>query len=282
MKPAPERQMQPLAAWSIDQRRRIDFVLTDIDDTLTTDGALAPDVLAAINDLRHADIRVIAVTGRPTYWAMPLLKLCRFDAVIAENGASAFWHGAQGLTQSWFYADAATRKEHRAALEKLVPVLQHRFPFLPVADDAPQRVGDLAFDIGENVVPRSDEEVAAIVQFIASQGCYATASSIHAHASLARFSKQVASAYVLSRVFGITDADACERCVFIGDSGNDAAMFAHYPQTIGVANVRKHLARLEVAPAYVTQQAYGAGFVEAAMHLLQAHQAAGATNISVR
>jgi HAD superfamily hydrolase (TIGR01484 family) len=282
MKPVQGRKMQALAAWPISQRRRIDFVLTDIDDTLTTDGALLPEVLAAINDLRSAGIRIIAVTGRPTYWAMPLLKLCRFDAVIAENGASAFWHDTQGRMQSWFYADAVTRKQHRAALEEFVPILQQRFPELPVADDAPQRVGDLAFDIGENVHPRDADEVAAIVQFIADQGFYATASSIHAHASLARFSKQVASQHVLESVFGIADAEACERCLFIGDSGNDAAMFAHYPYTVGVANISRHLARLDVAPAYVAQQACGAGFVETAQAVLNAQHAPEHHDISAR
>ncbi|KRB89032.1 HAD-IIB family hydrolase [Noviherbaspirillum sp. Root189] len=282
MKPVPGRQMQALATWPIDQRRQIDFVLTDIDDTLTTDGALLPEVLAAINDFRSIGIRVIAVTGRPTYWAMPLLKLCRFDAVIAENGASAFWDDAQGRLQSWFYADVSTRKQHRAALEEFVPVLQRRFPDLPVADDAPQRVGDLAFDIGENVQPRTTDDIAAIVQFITSHGFYATVSSIHAHASLAHFSKQIASAHVLESVFGIIDADACKRCLFIGDSGNDAAMFAHYPYTVGVANISKHLAWLDVAPAYVTQQACGAGFVEAARAVLAAHGIPEHKNISAQ
>lgn len=270
MKPIPGRQMQALAAWPVEQRRQIDFVLTDIDDTLTTDGALLPEVLTAINDLRSVGIRVIAVTGRPTYWAMPLLKLCRFDAVIAENGASAFWHDTHGRMQAWFYADASIRKQHRAALEKFIPVLQRRFPDLPVADDAPLRIGDLAFDIGENVHPRAADDVAAIVQFITDQGFCATASSIHAHASLARFSKQVASEHVLNSVFQVGDAEACRRCLFIGDSGNDAAMFAHYPYTVGVANIARHLARLDVVPAYVTQQPCGAGFVEAAREVLAA------------
>ena len=282
MKPVPGRQMQALATWPIDQRRQIDFVLTDIDDTLTTDGAILPEVLVAINDFRSVGIRVIAVTGRPTYWAMPLLKLCRFDAVIAENGASAFWHDEQGRMQTWFYADAATRKQHRAALEEFIPVLQRRFPDLPVADDAPQRIGDLAFDIGENVRPRTADEVGAIVQFIAEHGFYATASSIHAHASLAHFSKQIASQHVLENVFGILDADACKHCLFVGDSGNDAAMFAHYPYTVGVANISRHLGRLDVVPAYVTQQACGAGFVEVARAVLTAHRVLEPKNISAQ
>ncbi|RJF98083.1 HAD-IIB family hydrolase [Noviherbaspirillum saxi] len=267
-------KLRPLAEWPVEQRRQLCGVLTDIDDTLTTDGALTPEVLAAINSLREAGLRIIAVTGRPTYWAMPLLKLCRFDAVIAENGASAFWHDADGAMQSWFYADVATRRQHRARLEDFVPVLQQQFPDLPVADDAPQRVGDLAFDIGEHVPPRSAVEVEEIVRFIGASGFHTTASSIHVHASLVRFCKQASTDRILRMAFGIDDAAARDQFAFVGDSGNDAAMFAHFPFAIGVANIARHLGRIDIPPAYVTTQACGAGFVEAALAILSAHQTA--------
>ena len=262
--------MRPLADWPADERRRIRAVLTDIDDTLTTHGRLLPDVLAALERLRAAGLQLIAVTGRPTYWAMPLLRLCGFDAVIAENGASAFWLGNNGVMQSWFYADEATRRSHRSALEAFVPVLQRQFPQVPVAEDAPQRIGDLAFDIGENVPPLAAADVEALVAFIRSHGFFGTASSIHAHASLAEFCKQAASERVLREVFGIDDDTARAACVFVGDSGNDARMFAHYPHAIGVANVANHLAKLIVPPKYVTRASYGAGFVEVADAILGA------------
>lgn len=260
--------MRPLAEWPLEQRRILRGILTDIDDTLTTAGALTPQVLQALNDLRDAGLHVIAVTGRPTYWAMPLLKLCRFDAVIAENGASAFWNDDRRRMQSWFYADESARKRHRLALEALVPVLHARFPRLPVADDAPLRIGDLAFDIGENSPLLSEETIAGVLACIREQGFHATASSIHAHAAPMPFCKQAASERLLRDVFGISDEVACMHYAFIGDSGNDARMFAHYPQSVGVANVRRHLSRLEVRPAYVTVSEYGAGFVEVAESIL--------------
>jgi hydroxymethylpyrimidine pyrophosphatase-like HAD family hydrolase len=262
--------MKPLAEWPVEARLRMQGVLTDIDDTLTTEGRLEPAVLTALTELRDAGLRLVAVTGRPTYWALPLLRLCGFDALVAENGASAFWLDGGGRLQSWFYADAQTRRQHRQVLEEFAAVLCAQFPGLALAGDAPQRVGDLAFDIGENVPPRDPAEVDAILDFMRGRGLHATASSIHAHASLARFCKQEATARLLREAFGIDDASACATHVFIGDSGNDAAMFAHYPQSIGVANVRRHLARLAVPPAYVSHASFGAGFVEAAQALLAA------------
>ena len=59
-----------------------------------------------------------------------------------------------------------------------------------------------------------------------------------------------------------------ERYVFIGDSPNDAPMFAYFPHSVGVANVRRLAHRLEHAPAYVTDAAGGAGFAELAERLL--------------
>lgn len=262
--------MKPLAAWPPEQRRAVCGVLTDIDDTLTTEGRLTPEVLQALGALREAGLRLVAVTGRPTWWAQPLLKLCGFDALVAENGASAFWLDRGGALQSWFYAYAETRQRHRALLQEFVQEMAARFPDLPVADDAPQRVGDIAFDVGENGPARPSAEVDEIVGFIRARGLFALASSIHVHASLARFSKQETTARILAEAFGVDDAAARAGYVFIGDSGNDAAMFAHYPQAIGVANVARHLDRLPVPPAYVTQAACGAGFVEAAQALLAA------------
>lgn len=261
-------RMRPLAEWPLAERRAIRGILTDIDDTLTTHGRLTPAVLQSITDLRAAGIRLIAVTGRPTYWALPLLRLCGFDAVIAENGASAFWLDADGRQQSHFYADAPTRLQHRRTLEEFAAQLRRRFPHIPVADDAAMRVGDLAFDIGEHAPALSPDEVDSVLAFMRGHGFFAAASSIHAHASLAQFSKQATSERILHEVFGVDDTTAQRDYAFIGDSGNDASMFAHYPHAIGVANVTRFLDKLPVVPAYVTAGECGKGFVEMARAIL--------------
>jgi hypothetical protein len=50
--------------------------------------------------------------------------------------------------------------------------------------------------------------------------------------------------------------------VFVGDSPNDAPMFAAFPNAVGVANVRDCLDRLAHRPTWVTQAQGGLGFVE--------------------
>src|SRR6185436_1907557 len=72
-----------------DALRRVAGVLTDIDDTLTTDGAITPDALRALESLRHAGVPVIAVTGRPMGWSAPFARDWPLAAIVAENGAVA-------------------------------------------------------------------------------------------------------------------------------------------------------------------------------------------------
>jgi hypothetical protein len=73
---------------------------------------------------------------------------------------------------------------------------------------------------------------------------------------------------LLAEVFA-TNLDAeRERWVFVGDSPNDAPLFAYFPHSVGVANVRAFADRIVTLPAYVTAGEGGAGFAELAQALL--------------
>ena len=79
--------MRPLNTWPAQARRRITGVFTDIDDTLTTDGAITPDALGALANLKANGLHVIAITGRPVGWSEPFALNWPVDAIVAENGA---------------------------------------------------------------------------------------------------------------------------------------------------------------------------------------------------
>ena len=81
--------MKPLAIWPAASRRCIKGVLTDIDDTLTTDGVVGVDVLRALDALHARGISVIPITGRPVGWSEPFAAQWPVDAIVAENGAVA-------------------------------------------------------------------------------------------------------------------------------------------------------------------------------------------------
>ena len=103
------RTMTPLALWPAAARARIHGVLTDIDDTLTTEGAITPDALDALHRLRAAGLPVFAITGRPAGWSEGFALEWPVDAIVAENGAVALWRGANGDLCRDHLQDSATR-----------------------------------------------------------------------------------------------------------------------------------------------------------------------------
>ena len=94
-------------------RRAIRGVLTDIDDTLTTDGRLLPEAYAALERLRAAGLLVIPVTGRPAGWCDHIARMWPVDAVVGENGAFWFRHDAKARQ-----AREALRGERRGAAQR--------------------------------------------------------------------------------------------------------------------------------------------------------------------
>ena len=75
-------------AWSLGpQWAAVDWVLTDVDDTLTLHGRLPPQALVALAALREQGIEVIAVTGACAGWCDHIAHAWPVSAVIAENGA---------------------------------------------------------------------------------------------------------------------------------------------------------------------------------------------------
>jgi hydroxymethylpyrimidine pyrophosphatase-like HAD family hydrolase len=76
---------------------------------------------------------------------------------------------------------------------------------------------------------------------------------------------------LLETAFDLPAPEVNARCAFIGDSANDASLFAALPLSVGVANVQDALDRLPTPPAFICQNERGAGFVEFVQHVLAAH-----------
>jgi hydroxymethylpyrimidine pyrophosphatase-like HAD family hydrolase len=80
---------RPLAQAPREVLAAIQGVMTDIDDTLTRDGAIEPAALQALHALHEAGLPVIAITGRPMGWSEPFAAAWPVAAIVAENGAVA-------------------------------------------------------------------------------------------------------------------------------------------------------------------------------------------------
>ncbi len=261
--------MQPVARFPAEQRASIRFVLTDIDDTLTSDGRLGAAAYRALERLTQSGRHVVPVTGRPAGWCDMIARFWPVDAVVGENGAFYFRydHAARRMTRRYFVVESEREMAHRR-LDRLAAEILAAVPGARVAADQPYRVADLAIDYREDCGPLSVAEVNRIVALFEAAGATAKISSIHVNGWFGDYDK-LAMTHILFRELYDLDLDTARDAVaFIGDSPNDAPMFGHFPNSIAVANIRPHLARLGALPTYVTEAASGAGFVEFAEMLL--------------
>ena len=155
----------------------------------------------------------------------------------------------------------------RQRLQPLVAQIQQAFPDVELADDNGARWTDVTFDIGERRhLPK--ERVEQLRAFVQAHGARAMVSSVHLHATHQGDDKASGALRLLFLLCGLDSGAARVRAAFVGDSENDAACFACFRTTIGVANVAPWIGRLTVPPRYVTRAPMGQGFAELAAHLL--------------
>ena len=250
-------------------RRAIRGVLTDIDDTLSTHGRISSTAYAAMERLRDAGRLVIPITGRPAGWCDHIARMWPVDAVVGENGAFYMRHDEASHTLVRRFAlDEQTRSVNRERLAAIGERIVAAVPGSALASDQRYRESDLAIDYCEDVARLPRAAVDRIVEMMQVEGMTAKVSSIHVNGWFGNFDKLTTTRTALTETFGI-DLDAeRERFVFVGDSPNDAPMFAFFPNAVGVANVREFTDRIVTLPAYVTQSEAGAGFAELASVLL--------------
>ena len=265
--------MIPLSQWPVEQRRNIIGVFTDIDDTLTTHGAITQDALQALADLKAAGLHVIPITGRPVGWAEPLAARLPVDAIVVENGAVAFKIGIQPayllprVLSKLYQQDAATRADNLARMAYIAQQVLAQVPGSVLSRDHAGRETDLAFDYHE-FEDLSPETVQAILAVLTQAGMHTTVSSIHIHGCFDQFDKWRGAQWIVRELFQRDLASELEKWVFVGDSGNDQAMFQHFTHSVGVANIRRFESQLTHLPRYIAPFERGAGFAEVAKMLL--------------
>jgi hypothetical protein len=263
--------MEPLANFSLVERRAIRGIFTDIDDTLTSAGRLTAEAYTALERLRAAGLLVLPITGRPAGWCDLIARQWPVDGVVGENGALYFrYDGKQRRLIKRFVADDATRAANRARLEALGRDILAAVPGTALASDQVYREADLAVDFCEDVAPLPPAAVDRIVAMFEAAGATAKISSIHVNGWFGSYDKLTMTRIMMRECFAI-DLDAeRRRFVFVGDSPNDQPMFAFFPNAVGVANLMNFADRLTDRPRWITRAAGGAGFAELAAALLAA------------
>jgi HAD superfamily hydrolase (TIGR01484 family) len=242
-------------------------VFTDIDDTLTTEGAITADALHALAALKQAGLMVIPITGRPMGWSRDFAQNWPVDALVAENGAAAWIPQTNGAPQAIYQQSAAVRAAHRTRLQAVAARIVREVPGATLAQDSAGRETDMAIDHSEftHLPPQA---IAQVVQLMRSEGMNATVSSIHINGWFGEHHKLSGAQWIVHQLWGrALDADTA-RWVYVGDSTNDQVMFEHFACSVGVANIRRFEAQLTHRPRYITPSERGAGFTELTRHLL--------------
>jgi len=258
--------MSPLAALPAEAARGLSGLLFDLDDTVLTHGVLTRAAYDALWQLHESGLRLVAVTGRPSGWGEVIARQWPIDGAVTENGAVSIVREGRAIRAIADGTDAELRGR-RTRLEALVAVVAAALPAVRLADDNHGRRSDVTWDIGEN-----DRQPAAVVteltRLVREGGARCTRSSVHVHATFERDDKASGATRFLNARFGDDMGAALHRWGFVGDSGNDAACFAAFRHTFGVANVKAYARSMSVPPRWITPSERGAGFVELATTLV--------------
>ncbi len=251
--------MKPISAITASDLKQLRYILHDIDDTITNDGKLLPESYAALWELSRAGFKVIPVTGRPAGWCDMILRQWPVDAVIGENGA--FVDYFEGDTKKRFFHPAVPKERLSEKLNEIKEACLKEVPGCRVSKDQSYRICDLAIDFNEDVHLglEAAEEIRAIAERF---GAVAKVSSIHVNIWFGDYTKVGMAELFLRQQLGEDRLE--DKVLFFGDSPNDEPMFARFPLTVGVANIRPFAESLSHLPAFVTEGEGGFGFAEAA------------------
>ncbi|RQW64334.1 HAD-IIB family hydrolase [Vibrio viridaestus] len=267
------RAIQQLSA---DSAKKIQWLLTDVDDTLTWRGRLPPETLASLDRLHRSGIKVVAVTGACAGWCDHIAKLWPLHGVIGENGA--FWMVKNRDGFKTHYAQPLeTMSLHQYQLRERVQEILDDYPGVDFAADQSYRVCDVAINLSQDREPVDKVVAQAIAERIRGltiDGAPVNAmlSSIHINAWVGEHSKQLSGESFL-RIMAQQDNLDLETVTYVGDSHNDESMFAWLPLTFGVNNILAVMDDLTHRPDFITDRNGGYGFSELAERLLDLRRA---------
>jgi HAD superfamily hydrolase (TIGR01484 family) len=261
---------QPWEQASLSDLTQIRGVCLDIDDTLSTAGKLTAEAFSALWELKKAGFAVVPVTGRPAGWCDHIARFWPVDAVVGENGAFTFFMD-QGVRKRMNTPTRSSDETLKKQLYQLSTQIQSKFPHAKWASDQSYREYDLAVDMCEDVEPWSAAKTQELLQFCKDQGAHAKLSSIHVNIWYGDYDKRKGFEHWISQGHPGWNGKKLQenQWLYIGDSPNDEPMFATFPFSVGVANLKKYIDQLQHTPTWLTLEESGKGFAEMVRKLSQ-------------
>jgi len=241
----------------------LEYLFTDIDDTITTNGMMPAGALEDIWKLSKAGVKVVLVTGRPAGWCDYFARMWPVAGIIGENGAFYFSYNRNKKKMMRVYLQTAIeRQADQDGLERISSRVLSEVPGAGISADQPFRIADLAIDFCEDVPPLGEESINKICRIIEEEGAVYKVSSIHINCWFGDYDKLTCFDRFLMDFTGSSLENMQEKVIYIGDSPNDEPMFRKLKHTAAVNNIVNFLDRMEYYPVYKSSRDSGDGFKE--------------------
>ncbi len=257
--------MKPLNTCKQGEFSDIEFVLCDLDDTLTHEGRLPAASYSALEEITSSGKRVIIITGRPAGWCDLIARLWPVAGVVGENGAFYFCyrHTSKEMVRVFQRSTEQRARDQQQLFDFFKPIQKH-YPDVKLSVDQPYRISDIAIDFCEDVPPLNETQINDIVNRLAKAGATVKVSSIHINAWIGDFSKLEMSKKILADEYSLASDNVKKRVIYVGDSPNDEPMFEFFDHTVGVSNINHFRDQMDHLPKWVTEKPGGFGFKELA------------------
>ncbi|MDY4609689.1 MAG: haloacid dehalogenase [Sphaerochaetaceae bacterium] len=265
--------LKPVSELSAADANDVQWLLTDVDDTITTNGKLHPVALDALWRLRDAGVKVVCVTGGSAGWGDVYLRQWPVEAVVAESGAVSLYRDATpgpscGRIRHFIHPSIDTASYAEKA-GRLISRVLSEVPGSKLSSDHFARIYDIAFDYGSEPPYLGPKEIEHVLSICREEGACAAVSSIHVNCWFGGHDKREGALCFMEHVMGVAREAVPSCCGYSGDAPNDQPMFSLIPVSFGVANVLDKAGDMEFLPRYVASRRYGEGFAEIASTLLE-------------
>jgi HAD superfamily hydrolase (TIGR01484 family) len=253
---------------------RVQAVFADVDGTLTTGHVVESSTVRALELLAEVGVRIVLVTGRPAGWGECWARTLPVDGVIVENGGLYFVREDEGRLRKVYAQRATDRRRNRPRLMREVRRAIRQVPGARLSTDSAYTEVDVAIDYNEGV--RLGAGAATrLEEILRGRGIRAVRSSVHVNCWIGAFDKRSMVERFLRTEWRAKLKPNDPRFVFVGDSFNDAPLFEAFALSVGVANVREVLSRIDQPPAYLTREREGRGFRELVRAILAQRRGRG-------
>lgn len=241
----------------------LEFLFTDIDDTITKDGMMPYKTLQNMYQLQKSGIKVVLVTGGPAGWCDYFARMWPVSGVIGENGAFyfSFNHDEKKMLRKFLITEKEI-ENFKLNLNKLERRVLAEVQECRISVDQIFRLTDLAIDIGRDGEVPSENVLQKLYSIIDEEGVRHKTSSVHINCWCGNYDKLSCLKVFMDDFSSVEEGEKYSNILYVGDAPNDEPIFAGIKNTVAVANIKRYVSKLTNKPTYITSGESADGFNE--------------------